>query len=66
MVELQTTAANGIDNGGIVYHSVLYTKFHGSNDQISVGGCPTVKEMNTSNREKMNTTLPMLVTLLLT
>ena len=40
VVELQSTASNGIHDRGIVYDSVLDTKLHSSKDQVSVGSRP--------------------------
>ena len=38
MVQLQSTAANGIRDGRTVDHSVLDTQLNSTENQISVGG----------------------------
>ena len=38
MVELQSTATNGVHDGCIVYDSVLDAQLNSTKDQVSVGG----------------------------
>ena len=38
VVQLQSTAANSVHDGGIVDHSVLDTQLNSTENQISVGG----------------------------
>ncbi len=40
VVQLQSTAANGIEDGGIVDHTIVDTSLPGPEEQVSVCGCP--------------------------